>query len=385
MENVKNKPRKSPFVDNYQDYTDKYFSRSKEILEKDGINPLVRYQVFSRKNIYELEGINEAVDFIKGVAGDKVKVYSMKEGEAYIANQPMMKLEGRVQDLVDLETVYLGILSGNLTGNLDFNEIRGKASEIKQVAGEKPVYYFGARHFHPKHDERLARICYEEGFQGTSTDIGAKAWNAKGGGTIPHSLVLAYLADLKEKGIYGNATVEATKAFDKHIDSDVSRYLLNCTFNREITDTIETAKAVPNLKGTRIDTCGENTTQENENFNLPEDLDVPLKYLNGTGVKINGVWGLRRALDEAGLDDLEIVVSSGFNPEKTKAFMQADKKYQEMYEKPLFDSIGTGSLASPVMTTSDIYSYFSEKDGEWKDLSKVGRKELLGSFLEEVQ
>ena len=51
-----------------------------------------------------------------------------------------------------------------------------------------------------------------------------------------------------------------------------------------------------------------------------------------------------------------------------------------MHEKPLFDSIGTGSLANPTMTTSDIYSYFSEKENKWKPLSKVGRQELLGGF-----
>lgn len=384
MEIVKNTLRKSPFVENYRGYTDKYFLRSKEILKKENINPLVRYQVFSRKNIYELEGINEAVSFIKGVAGDKVKVYSMQDGQNYIANQPMMKLEGRAQDLIDIETVYLGILSGNLTGELDFEKARENAREIREAAQGKKVLYFGARHFHPKHDEKLARICQEEGFDGTSTDVGAKAWNAKGGGTIPHALVLAYKAHIQENEIYGNATVEATKAFDKHIDKNVPRYLLNCTFNREITDTIKTAKALPNLKGTRIDTCGENVIQGSYEVKLPEDLDVPLKYINGTGVKINGVWGLRETLDSVGLGDLEIVVSSGFNPEKTKAFMKADVAYQEKHGKPLFTTIGTGSLGNPVMTTSDIYSYFSEKENKWKPLSKTGRTELLGGFLEEM-
>lgn len=368
----------------YQAYTDKYFLRSKEVLSKAGINPLVRYQVFARQDISELKGINEAIDFVKGVVGDKVKIYSLKEGTRYSANEPIMKLEGRVQDLVDLETVYLGIISGNLTGDIDLEAVRYKAKAIKQAAGDKDVFYFGARHFHYSLDERIAKICQEEGFSGTSTDIGAKAWSSKGGGTIPHALVLTYQAYMEENGIEGNPTVEATKGFDNHIDKNVKRVLLNCTYNRELTDSIETAKAVPSLKATRIDTCGENYTEGSLEIKLP-NLDVPRKYLYGSGVKIASVWKLRSGLDEAGLGDLEAVVSSGFDDEKTQAFMIADKAYQDLYGKPLFDTIGTGSIAKPIMTTSDICAYYSEKENNWKPLSKIGRREIESEKLEEVK
>jgi nicotinate phosphoribosyltransferase len=376
--------RRTGLVEEYKSYTDKYFLRSKEILEKEKINPLVRYQVFARKDTPELKGINEAVNFIRDIVGDKVRIYSLKEGERYYTNEPIMKLEGRIQDLIDLETVYLGILSGNLTGEIDLDKVREKARAIKKAAGDKPIFYFGARHFHPDLDERLARICYEEGFVGASTDIGAKAWNAQGLGTIPHALVLAYEINIREKNISGNATVEATKAFDKYIDKAVPRIVLNCTFNREITDTIESAEAVSNLKGARIDTCGENFTQGSQNIILP-DLNVPGRYLRGKGVTIASVWALRRELDKAGFGNLEITVSSGFNEEKTSAFIEADKEYQKMYGKSLFDNIGTGSLANPFMITSDICAYFNEKLLKWEPLSKIGRDELYSNRLEEVK
>lgn len=383
MENTKT-IEKTPLVEGYKAYTDKYFLRSKDILEKEGINPVVRYQVFARKDVPELKGINEAVDFIKGVAGDRVVIYSLKEGQEYHANEPIMKLEGRVQDLVDLETVYLGILSGNLTGDIDLDKVKEKARAIKKAAGYKPVFYFGARHFHPNLDSKLAKICHDEGFVGASTDIGAKAWNAEGLGTIPHALVLTYDAYMRENNIQGNPTVEAAKAFDRNIDKKVPRIVLNCTYNREVRDTIETAKALPNLKGARIDTCGENTTQGSQSIVLPP-MDIPEKYIEGRGVTIDGVWALRRNLDKAGLVNLEITVSSGFNEEKTSAFMEADRTFQRIFGKPLFDNIGTGSLAQPFMTTSDICAYFSDKDGEWKNLSKVGRKELYSDRLEEIK
>ena len=368
----------------YRPYTDKYFLRSKQILEAERINPIVRYQVFARKDISKLKGVDEAVDFIKGVAGDKARIYTLRDGQKYTANEPIMKIEGRVQDLVDLETVYLSILSGRLTGNIDLNEVRKKARAVVNAANDKPVYYFGARHFAPELDEGIARICQEEGFAGCSTDIGAKAWNSKGIGTIPHSLILTYAAYMQEQGLEGNPTVETAKAFERNIDGRVSRIILIDTFNREIDDTIATARAVPNFTGVRIDTCGENYSQGARDIHLP-NLSVNQKYLQGRGVTIAGNWALRRALDKNGLGNLEITVSSGFNEEKTAAFAEADKVYQELYGKPLFDSIGTGSLAKPIMTTSDIVAYYNEIQNKWLPLPKKGRDETPTKRLEEVR
>ncbi len=370
-------------IDNYEDYTDKYFLRGKTILTKEGINPIVRYQVFARQDVQELKGVDEAAYFIKKTTGDKAKVYALRNGQNYQANTPLMKIEGRVQNLIDLETVYLGILAGELTGQIDMDEVREKAKAIKTAARDKPVLYFGARHFHPALDEQIARICYEEGFAGTSTDIGAKAWNAKGQGTIPHALILAYRAYLKEQGIQGNPTIEATKAFDKYIDKKVPRIALIDTFNKEIDDTLATARAVPNLDAVRIDTCGENYAQGARETNLPE-LPVTEKYLQGKGVTIQAVWKLRTRMIVEGFRDIGLVLSSGFNPRKTRNFMIADQCFQENYNKPLFTAIGTGSLAHPIMTTSDIVAYYNEKQG-WLPNSKKGRAETSTKRLEEIK
>lgn len=218
---------------NYKIYTDKYFLRAKSILQQEDINPIVRYQVFVRKNIVSLKGVNEAIYFIKKIVGDKVRIYALEEGKPYVAGQPIIKLEGRVQDLVDIETVYLGILSGSLTGRVDLEEVRKNAHAISVAAEDKKVYYFGARHFFPWLDEKIAKICHEVGFAGCSTDVGAKAWDAEGGGTISHSLILVCGIDMKERDIEGNPTLEATKAFDRGINGSIPRVALIDTFNFE--------------------------------------------------------------------------------------------------------------------------------------------------------
>jgi nicotinate phosphoribosyltransferase len=380
----------------FKDYTDKYFLRSRDILQSNDINPIVRYQVFGRKNIDSLSGISDVIEFIRDVTGFNTnvykkhfKIYALEDGQEYTANTPIMKIEGRVQDLIDLETVYLGMLSGALTGDIDLDSVKEKSVEIIKEAKGKPVYYFGARHFSPDLDRAINDICQGAGFVGCSTDIGAKAYgpDAVGGGTIPHALILSYAALMAENGIKGNPTIEANKGFDSCISEDIPRVALIDTYNREIDDAVDTAIAVPSLSGIRIDTCGENYSQGSDNPLLPamflgEEYD---KYFRGKGVTIAGVLALRMSLNAKGLDHIKITVSSGFNPEKTKAFMKADETYQNIYNRPLFDFIGTGSIAKPVMTTSDIVAYYSEKQNKWCPLSKVGRGEIACDNLKEIK
>ncbi|KKL69497.1 hypothetical protein LCGC14_2114280, partial [marine sediment metagenome] len=45
----------------HKPYIDKYFLRAKEILQKDGLNPVVKAQVFIRKGTCRVYGINEAI------------------------------------------------------------------------------------------------------------------------------------------------------------------------------------------------------------------------------------------------------------------------------------------------------------------------------------
>ena len=50
---------------NPQHYTDKYFSRTKQILEAEGLNPFVRAQVFIRRGPGYLAGIDESLELLE--------------------------------------------------------------------------------------------------------------------------------------------------------------------------------------------------------------------------------------------------------------------------------------------------------------------------------
>jgi len=370
---------------NPEKYTDKYFLRTRKILQEEGINPVVRMQVFSRTDVNELHGINEALEIIadhSDLEANGGKVWALPEGSEYKAGEAMMVIEAPVQDIVHLETLYLGVISAAMTNdlerNIDLKEVENKAKQIVEAAQGKPVLYFGARHFHWNLDEKIAETCKNAGFVGTSTDAGAKYWDAEGIGTVPHALILSYAAARE-----GNPTVNAMLGFDKHIDDEVKRVALIDTYNKEVDDTLATAEALEGrLAGIRIDTCGENVTQYSERYvDEVRSLVPETKYREGNGVTVTGVWTLRRELDKAGYGDVSLTVSSGFNEIKTAAFIEADKIYQEQYGKPLFDAIGSGSIAKPVMATADIVQY-QTPEGEWVENSKVGRGYKANDKLE---
>ncbi len=366
-------------------YTDKYFLRSKEILEKAEINPIVRYQVFARRGGV-VKGINEAADFIREITEDKATIYALKNGMFYETGEPLMKIEGRAQDLIEWETGYLQIIAGALTGYVDMDEISRNAKAIVKAAEKKPAIYFGARHFATALDEEIAKICKEAGFVGCSTDIGAKAWNSKGFGTIPHALILTIAAYMQENGIQGNPTVEATQLFDEYIKQDVPRIALTDTFGWDAYDAIATAEAVTSLTGVRIDTCGERYAQGALEIQLPEaefgKLNIPERYIRNKGVSIAGTWVLRKGLNEAGYKNVESTVSAGFNAVKTRAFVKADEVFQRKYGSPLFSFIGTGSVyEKAVNVTSDICAFFNERVDAWIPKIKTGRNEMFSNKL----
>lgn len=379
-------------------HADKYFTRSKEILEKDNLNPYVRAQVFVRKGPGVVSGLDEAVKYIKeetNLLKNGGKLYALKNGMNYKPLETQIILEGYIQDIIEHETEYLGILSKgiSLANKIDepnLDEITKKASIITRLVGNRPVSYFGARHWHPDDDAKIAKATYNGGFTNASTDAGAKAFGKKGIGTIPHALENVYAWKYgKEFGVQ-----KATEAFDKYISKDVPRIALIDFNNKEIDDTIATAKALDEkLNGVRVDTCGENISQgslkkydqEKVNKFFEKKLnDIPQeyqKYWAGNGVTISGVYSLNKALLEEDFQNLNIILTSGFGSvEKIKAFLDAEKRL----EMKLFDGLGVGGIYKSIAATMDIVAVGNDANS-LEEMSKVGRIYRPNLRLEEVK
>ena len=360
-------------------YTDKYFTRTRQIVERFGDIP-VTYAVFMRRPV--LYTARLALNWLKGVMTAKGAALTVEEcfaeGDWVGAGEPMLYLTGSFVALAELETLFLQKIGAASVA----------AFAAYQMASELPKTAFlamDARHCAGTEMAELmayaasvgSKAAQDEigatGFIGNSTDATAHFFGQPGGlGTMPHALIG-----------YAGSTVRAAEMFHETFP-EVPLYVLVDYFGHEITDTLAVCARFPELArqgklGIRLDTHGGRfieglDTQKSYAMldkHAPDALrgyrsEVELRHLIGTGVSAAAIWHVRQALDTHGFNAVKIIVSSGFSGKKCSVMAVA--------HAPI-DVIGTGSflpdLWSETYATADIVAY----DGEPK--VKVGREFLL--------
>lgn len=371
-----------------QAYTDKYFLRSNQILKGEGLNPWVNMQVFVRNGPGKIAGMKEAIDLIvqnsnlESVGG---RIYAKNDGGVYQPKETIMNLVAPIQEIMELETLYLGVIATAVTRendkhDLDFNAMGEQMRRVVDLAGDRPVLHFGARHWHWTYEEAIANLAFANGVREVATDHGAAPRGKWGVGTIPHALenVFAYYFGRER------AVVESTLAFDRHIPSNIPRVALIDYNNREITDTLATAEALGGrLAAVRVDTCGENLAEGGVVGNR--------KYWEGKGVTIEGIRALRKAMDAHPIArKAGIYLSSGFsNPEKVAAFNEGES----LYGVRLYEGIGAGFLDGVRCATADIIAmgetpeqvdFYNGHVQQANIIHKVGRPPRLNPGLDLV-
>jgi len=352
-------------------YTDKYFLRTNEILKKEEINPVISMKVFCRGE-GPVTGLNEAAEVLS-----KYSDLEQVGGEAWVTNkknfannEPLMVIKGPAQSFVELETMYLGVLSNAISTAVGLEapepkQVTDKLKRLKDIYMDIPIIYFGARHYHWSLDKEIAAAALKGGASQTSTDIGSSNIGQKGVGTTPHVLTIILAS------IYGreNATLKTAELFDKHIPLEIPRVTLVDTFNREITDSLAVAKYFGIRQNVmRIDTCGENIG-EGSSFYHDRKIQDP-EYQTGTGVTIQLVINVRNALIENGYGkNTDIFLSSGFGDEaKARAFVKANNEYREKTGYHLFTGVGIGEITPARFCTADVFEVAG------KPLAKTGRE-----------
>ncbi|MEP6639187.1 MAG: nicotinate phosphoribosyltransferase [Chloroflexota bacterium] len=306
------------------DSADVYFARAETILEKEGLDPLVTMEVFTRQDAV-LCGIDEARNLLGHVlaAADpaETRLEALSDGDVIEPREVVLRIRARYRRFGLYETAFLGMLAQS-TGWAT------AARTVVDVAAPHPVISFGARHIHPDITDVLDYAAIIGGCVGASTPAGARLAGLAPTGTMPHSLVL----------IFGD-TVEAALAFDRHVEPDVPRIVLVDTFKDEAEEALRVAHALGDrLYGIRLDT-------PSERGRVTADL----------------VHEVRARLDQAGFDHVKITVSGGLIPDRIQYFKDAGAPV---------DSYAVGSFisgATPIDFTGDI----KEIDGE--PIAKRGR------------
>src|SRR6266705_5405222 len=308
--------------------TDVYFTRTKEILEKEGLSDLrvtAEITTGSLPKNWEwgiLAGVEEAAHLLEGV---RIDVLSFPEGTLFHSSdvqgvrEPVMVLEGKYLDFCLYETPLLGFLC-HASG------ITTMAARVRTAAGKKTLLSFGIRRAHPALAPMIDRSCYIGGFDEVSSIVGAKLLGKDPAGTMPHSLIIA-MGD----------QVRAWKSFNKHMPKKVPRIALVDTYYDEKTESIMAAKELgKDLYGVRLD------TPSSRRGNFAEIIRE-----------------VRWELDSRGYNQVKIFVSGGLNEESVKTLSEAGA-----------DGFGVGTSVSNAPTI-DFALDIVEADG--KPVAKRGK------------
>jgi len=343
-------------------YSDTYFNRAREILERDDYHPRVRMQVFQR-SASVLCGIDEAVAILKLCSGhhdgtrwrdgwNQLDVRALYDGDRIEPFETVLSIEGPYDLFAHLETPYLGVLSRR-------TRIATNARAIVDAAGGKDVLFFPARFDHHLVQTGDGYAAYISGALGVSTDANAEWWGSRGMGTVPHALIAAYA---------GN-TVLATKKFAEHIDPAVNVISLVDFDNDCARTSVAVARELgTRLWGVRLDTSG----------TLVDASVIPqMGTFPPTGVNPQLVHNVRNALDAEGFGFVKIVASGGFTPVRIEAF-ERDRVPVDAYAvgSAFFDGNGSYDF------TADIVAL--EERGTWRECHKVGRPERPNPRLTRV-
>ncbi len=329
-------------------YSDKYFTRTREVLQRDGASPDVTVQVYTKHDAL-LGGIDEAIAILRLCSDDweALTVRALYDGDPVTPWEVVLEIEGPYQHFAHLETLYLGVLARR-------TRVGTNTRRVVEAAKPKDVMFFPARHDHWMVQTGDGYAAHIAGAIGVSTDAQASWWGSEGIGTVPHGLIAAY----------GGDTVLASRKYLEHV-VDETRLVTLVDFENDCVRTaLEVADALgPRLYGVRLDTSEL----------LVDTSVVPMMGdFRPTGVNPQLVDNVRRALDRAGHSDVRIVVSGGFTVAKIREF--------EALGVPV-DAYGVGSslFGGRFDFTADVVRYHG------RPCAKVGRHYREATRLDLVE
>jgi len=382
--------------------TDKYFTKSREIVEKFG-DKAVTYGVFMRRGT--ICAVNPALETLRECypqSAAPLKIVRLYEEGAFVPDQkPIFTYTGSFAALVELETLVLRRVGTACVSAYNAYKMTSDLPKVgfidmhaRHACGDdlSVLAAYGA-----SVGSRIAKLSGAVGFLGSSQDLTAHYYGQEHGlGTMPHAIVG-----------YAGSTLRAAQMYAETHPEDNLTVLVDY-YAREFSDALEVCgwwyndvlPADPTSARTlafRLDTHGERYAEgldyeqsvelvadwlhvlneyeavravmgeeayDSDTLNIVKDR--VRKVLFGTGVSVASVIKMRETLDAAGFNSARIVGSSGFTPFKCKMFGHA---------RAPVDVIGTGSFIpeafGDTFATADIFKY----DGKFG--IKVGREKLF--------
>ncbi len=199
-------------------------------------------------------------------------VLAMDEGEIFFPDEPLLEVTAPLIQAQIIETFVINTVGVS-------SLLATKAARCVHAAAGRPLVDFSLRRTQGSHaGMAVARSAYIAGFSATSNVLAGKIWGIPLSGTMAHSFVTAFESETDAFEAYAN------------LFPDSAVFLL---------DTYDT------LQGARNAAIVGNRMKQNGRTLLGVRLD------SGNMVLLS--QKVRRILDEAGLSDVKIFASSGFD------------------------------------------------------------------------
>ncbi len=199
-------------------------------------------------------------------------VWAMTEGEIFFADEPLLEVTAPLIEAQIIETYLI-----NAMGLASL--LATKAARCVHAAGERPIVDFSLRRTQGSTaGMTVARSSFIAGFSGTSNVLAGKTFGIPTSGTMAHSFVTAFESE-----------IEAFEAYAE-LFPDSAVFLID-TY-----DTVEGAKAAAQV-GQRMKSRGQRLSG--------------VRLDSGNMVSLSRK--VRKIMDDAGLPEVKIFASSGFD------------------------------------------------------------------------
>ncbi|WP_368486396.1 nicotinate phosphoribosyltransferase [Spiroplasma sp. DGKH1] len=297
-----------------------YVEKTCKILEQYRKTDLITMQFFQWDNGVTLAGIDECIQLLRANAQDpqSLEIYALKDGDIVNAFEPVLKIKGHYYQFGFLEGIIDGILARQ-------SSIATNCADVIQAAKTKEVIYMNDRSDNWINQENDGYAAYIGGIRKFVTPAMITKISdptVKVVGTMPHSLIQAFNGNLIDtlvayQGVFPDENITALVDYNNDV----------------INDSLQAARAFPNLYTVRVDT----SKKLIDKYFLGKEEQF--KGENIYGVNKHLIKALRQELDRHHFEKIKITVSFGFTAEKIREF-EAEKVPVDFY--------GVGQILSKI-------------------------------------